>query len=110
MLKREKKELGTETCPREGVVKEEKFPNTRKPSHGRVCGEFWNLRGQHNQEEKKKKYPPQITHLTTTPRGEVAQTLPSATSKRGLNREAQATLLRVRTGPEFPEGNLRQPA
>ena len=53
-MKRQTKELGTETHPREGLVKEEKFPNTRKPSHGRVCGEFWNLRGQHNQEEKKK--------------------------------------------------------
>ena len=46
-------------------------------------------------------------HLTTTPR-EVAQTLASATSKWGLNREAQAALLRVRTGPECPEDNLRE--
>ena len=38
--------------PRKGVIKEEKFPNTRKPSHWRVCGEFWNLRAQHNWEEK----------------------------------------------------------
>ena len=44
-----------ETHPREGVVKEEKFPNARKPSHQRVCGEFWDLRGQHNRERKKKK-------------------------------------------------------
>ena len=51
-VKRETKELGMETHPREGVVKEEKFPNTGKPSHQRVFGEFWNLRGQHNQEEK----------------------------------------------------------
>ena len=35
----------------EGILKE-KFPNTRKPSHWRVCGEFWNLRGQHNWEDK----------------------------------------------------------
>ena len=42
-----------ETYPGEGVIKEEKFPNTRKPSHQRVCGEFWNLRGQHNGREKK---------------------------------------------------------
>ena len=28
-----------ETHPREGVVKEEKFPNTRKPSHQWVSGE-----------------------------------------------------------------------
>ena len=44
-----------EILPREGVVKEEKFANTRKPSHQRICGEFWNLRGQHNWEEKEKK-------------------------------------------------------
>ena len=41
-----------ETCSREGVIKEEKFPNTRKPSYRQVFGEFWNLRGQHNREEK----------------------------------------------------------
>ena len=45
--------------------------------------------------------------LTTTPNEEVAQTLASATSKRGLNREAWAALLRVRTGPECPEDNLK---
>ena len=27
----------------------------RKPTQLRVCGEFWNLRGQHNWEEEKKK-------------------------------------------------------
>ena len=47
-------------------------------------------------------------HLTATPSGEVAQMLASATSKRGLNRVAWAALLRVRTGPECPEGNLRE--
>ena len=47
-------------------------------------------------------------HLTATPSGEVAQTLGSTTSKRGLNREVRATLLRGRTGPECPEGNLRE--
>ena len=49
---RDKRE--TETHPGVGVVKEEKVPNSRKPSHRQVCGEFWNLRGKHNQEEKKK--------------------------------------------------------
>ena len=43
-----------EIRPGEGVVK--KFPNTMKPSHQQVCGEFWNLREQHNQEGKKKKH------------------------------------------------------
>ena len=51
--KRETKELGMETCPGEGVLKE-KFPNNRKPSHRQVYGEFWNLRGQHNWEKKRK--------------------------------------------------------
>ena len=46
------KELWMETHPGEGVLKEEKFLNTRKPSHQCVCREFWNLRGQHNQEGK----------------------------------------------------------
>ena len=43
-----------ETHPEEGVVKE-KFPTVENPHHKQVCGEFWNLRGQHNQEGKKKK-------------------------------------------------------
>ena len=98
-----KDHLNTEICPREGVVKEEKFPHTRKPSHWQVYGEFWNLGGQHHGEEKVNK----AHSLTTTPSGEVAWTLASATSKWGLNRESWAALLRVRTEPECPEGNLR---
>ena len=43
-----------------------------------------------------------------TPSGEAAQMLSSATGKRGLDKEVQAALLRVRTGPECPEGNLRE--
>ena len=81
-----------ETRPGEGVVKE-KFPKSRKPSHRRVCGEFWNLRGQHNWEEKMDKLNPQITGPTTTPKGKVAQMLTSSTSKQGLNSEAGAALL-----------------
>ena len=46
--------------------------------------------------------------LTTTPSGEVAQALVSPTSKWGLNREAQAAMLRVRIRPECPEGNLQE--
>ena len=81
-----------DTHPGEGVVKEEMFPNTRKPSHQWVCGEFWNLRGQHIQEEKKKENT-QITRLTATPSREVAQMLTSASSEQGLNREARAACL-----------------
>ena len=46
--------------------------------------------------------------LTATPSGEVAQMLSSAGSERGLNREEQVALLRVRTGPECHKGNLRE--
>ena len=77
---REKKELGIETHPGEGVMKDN-FPNSRKPSHHRVCGEFWNLRGQHNQEGKKKT--PQNMHITTAPSGEVTQILASTPASGG---------------------------
>ena len=40
--------------------------------------------------------------------GETAQRLDSATSKQGLDREVRAALLRIRPGPECPEGNLRE--
>ena len=40
--------------------------------------------------------------------GEAAQMPASTTSKQGLGREAQAALLRVRTRPECPKGNLRE--
>ena len=43
-----------------------------------------------------------------SPSEEAAQTPEPATSKWGLGREAQAALLRVRTRPECPEGNLRE--
>ena len=43
-----------------------------------------------------------------TPRGEAVQTPASVTSKWGRDREEQCALLRIRTGPECPEGNLRK--
>ena len=43
-----------------------------------------------------------------TPSGEAVLMPTSATSKQGLVREAWAALLRVRTGPEWPKGNLRK--
>ena len=46
--------------------------------------------------------------LKATSSREVPQTLASATSKQGVNGEKQMTLLKVRTGPECPEGNLRE--
>ena len=43
-----------------------------------------------------------------SPSREAVQTPASAISKWGLGREARAALLRVRTRPECPEGNLRE--
>ena len=43
-----------------------------------------------------------------TPSGEAVQTPASATSKRWLGKEVRAALLRVKAGPECPEGNLRE--
>ena len=43
-----------------------------------------------------------------SPSGEAVQMSTSTTSKRGLGREAWAALLRVRTKPECPKGNLRE--
>ena len=43
-----------------------------------------------------------------SPRGEAAQTPASATSKRGLSREARAASLRVRIWPECPERYLSE--
>ena len=79
-----------ETSPREGVM-EEKFPNTRKHSIGGCVGSFGisedNITG------RKKKKTPQNTRLTATPSREVAQTLPSAGSEQGLNKEVWVAYL-----------------
>ena len=48
-----------------------------------------------------------MSPTVSSPSGEAAQTPAPATSKRGLGREAWAALLRVRIGPECPEGSLR---
>ena len=43
-----------------------------------------------------------------SPSGEAAQMPAPATSKQGMGREAWAALLRVKTGPECPKGNLSE--
>ena len=43
-----------------------------------------------------------------SPGREAVQMPASTTGKWGLGREAPAALLRVRTGPECPKGNLRE--
>ena len=81
-------------------MKKEKFPNRRKPSHWWVCGEFLNLRGQHNWEETKHTHThTHIMRLTTTPSGEVVQMLASSSSELGLNREVWADCLVLGPGP-----------
>ena len=54
-----------ETHPAEGVLKEEKFPHSGRPSHWWVCGEICNLRRQHNITGKRKEKL-QNTSLTAT--------------------------------------------
>ena len=46
--------------------------------------------------------------ISNSPSREAVQMPASAASKQGLGREAWAALLRVLTGPECPEGNLRE--
>ena len=47
------------------------------------------------------------SNLKATPSRKVPQMQASATSIGGLNGEEWVALLRVRTGPECPEGNQR---
>ena len=47
-------------------------------------------------------------HNSNSPSREAGQMPAPASSKLELGREARAALLRVRTGPECPEGNLRE--
>ena len=79
-----------EIRPGEGVVKEEKFPNIRKPSHQQICGELWNLRGHHNQEGKKNtEYMPNCnSQWRSSPDTCVCP------QQVGLNREARVACLR----------------
>ena len=86
-------------------MKEEKIPNARK-SHQRVCGEFWNLGGQHNWEGKKKEptdYMPSCDFQRTGS--------PDAHFRRQQARPEQGSigcLHRVGTGSECPVDNLRE--
>ena len=81
--------------PRKGVLNREKFPNTRKLSHCRICAELWKHRGQHKREEKKINKQLKITDCEpygNSPSGEAAQTPAHGISKRGLGREARRGL------------------
>ena len=73
------------------------------------AGSFGISKGNITRRENKKTQNMCLT-ATTSRGGEVAQTLPSATSEWELGREiwAASTVLRLRTGPECPEDNLRE--
>ena len=75
-----------ETCPGDGVMKEEKFPHSRKPLTGGSVGSFGISEGNITGREKKKI--PQSMRPTTTASRQVAQALVSATSEQWLDREA----------------------
>jgi len=93
-----------ETHPAEEVMKEEKFPNTRKPSHRQVCGEFWNLTGQHNPKEKKNT---DYAHNRNSQRSS-SPDAPICRQRMGAEQGGPGCMLRARTGSECPEVNLRE--
>ena len=85
----------------------EKFPNSRKSSHRWVCGEFWNLRGQHNWEGEKKKqtteYTPNCnTQQRSSPDAHVCH------QRAGSGQGGTGCMLRVRIRPERPEDYMRE--
>ena len=98
--------------PGEGVVKEEKFPNSRTHSHRWVCGEFWNLRGQRNLEDKQKQKQKTKNPTEYAPNHNSQQRSSPDTHIHGQRVQAgqgvAGCMLRVRTGPECPEDNLRE--
>ena len=98
--------------PGKGVLKREKFPNTRKPSHCRICAELWKHRGQHNREKKiNKQLKLADCSPTVTPPAEKhplgMQTPASAISKRGLDREVWRGCI-ARIWPEYPDHYLSE--
>ena len=72
-------------------MKEEKFPNSWKPSHQWVGGEFRMSEG--NITGRKKKTKTQNRRLTATPSREAAQTLAAATLEQRLDREVWVACL-----------------
>ncbi|CAI9180716.1 unnamed protein product [Rangifer tarandus platyrhynchus] len=91
---------------REGNLNRGSFQTPGNPLTSGSDGSFRISEG--NLTRRKNKQNPQITSLKATPSRKVPQMPTSATSKSGLNGEEQAALLRVRTGPECPEGNQRE--
>ena len=86
----------------------EKFPNTRKPSHQRVCGEFWNLRGEHNWEGEKHTHTHTEYVLNHNSQWRSSPDAHTCHQRAGAEQEGMSCMLRVRTRPECPENNLRE--
>ena len=84
----------------------EKFPNTRKLSHSTVCGQFLNLRWQHNQEEKKKNNTEYTPNCNCQERSSPEACL--CHQRIGAGQGGVGCILRLRTRPECPEDNLRE--
>ena len=91
---------------REGSHNRGSFQTPENPLTGGSGGSFRILEG--NLTGRKNKKNSQITCLKATLSRKVPQTPASTTSKWGQNREERAAVLRVRTGPECPEGNQRE--
>ena len=103
--KRETKELGTETRPGEGVMKEEKFPSSRKPFYWWVCGNFGISEGNITGRKKKRntEYTPnRNSQWRSSPDAHVHH------QRVGSRQGGMGCMLRVRTKPECPEDNLRE--
>ena len=85
-------------------MKEEVSKHQETLSPADLWGEFWNLRGHHNREEKKT----QNTCLTATPQRRSSPDARVCHQRAGAGQGGAGCMLRVRTGPEGPEDNLRQ--
>ena len=91
-----------ETHSREGIVKKEKFANTRKPSHWPVSGSFGISEG--NITGRKKK-----TQNKCLNRNSQRRSSPDARHQQaGAEPGGAGYMLRVRTRPECPESNLSE--
>ena len=82
----------------------EKFPNSRTPSLQWVCGEFWNLRGNITRREKKNTeyVPNHNSQWKNSPDAHFHH------QRVGPGQGGKGCMLRVRTGPDCPEDNLRE--
>ena len=93
-----------ETHPGEGVMKEEKFPKSRKPLTGGLVGSFGI--SEHNITRREKK----STEYAPNPNFQQRSSLDTCNhhQQAGAGQEGSGCMLRVRTRPECPKDNLRE--